>query len=753
MRDQIETNRRIPTRSMLILLACVALWGVLILKLFKLQIIDYDYYQGKVLSNIQRMTTLTATRGEIYDSNMNKLASNYTVYRIFISPRDIDADSDSEEQAKLISKGLSDILGVDYDKIFAMTKKKHRADETVMKKASDEQADTVRKFILDNDLSKQIHIEAGTARYYPYSTLAANVIGVTGTDGGLTGLEYQYNSFLMGESGKYITSKDAQGGQMPGKYDTYIDASNGANLVTTIDVTIQKSLEKQLKQTYLDSNPLNRVTGIVMDVHTGAVLGMATYPSFDLNSPFELDEDSKKKLDESEYTEGSEEYAKYSTELLYKLWRNKAISELYEPGSTFKVITTSVALEEGVSTPSESFSCTGRYYVDGYSQAIRCHKRSGHGTLNFGVGLQKSCNPVMMTLSKRLGKETFYKYFEAFGYTGITGIDLPLEEKPIYSSYSDFGPVSLAVYSFGQTFKVTPIMQITGISAVANGGYLVTPHVVDRIIDDDGNVLMQHENDAKRQIISGSVCSTIADILEKGVSGDGGAKNAYVAGYKIAAKTGTSEVRDLADENGEFSYRVGSTVAYAPADNPQIAILVVVDMPMCDNQNGSVVAAPYIGNIMSEVLPYLGIEKNYTEEEFAKLKTTMRGYVGWPVADAVSAIGNRGLSYEIIGTGNVVKYQIPAKGEEIMKNEGKVYIYTGDSVPASDIKVPDVVGKTVSAANRILTNAGFNVVIDGETVPSSSIEAEVLSQSMPAGTLSSKGNVVKITVRYLDGTE
>ncbi len=749
IRKQLESNRRIPGRSMIILLGFMMLWCIIILRLFKLQIIDYNMYQNKVINNIQRVTTLSADRGEIYDANMNKLATNYSVYRIFISPRDINTKDSSAEK---ISQGLSDILGVSYDSILAMTKKTNRADETVLKKASEEQANAVRKFILENNYSNQIHIETNTARYYPFSSLASNVIGVVGTDGGLTGLEYQYNTFLLGESGKYITAKDAQGNQMPSKYDTYIDASNGANLVTTIDVTIQKALEKQLKQTYLDSNPLNRVTGIVMDVNTGAVLAMATYPNFDLNSPFTLDEASIKKLEESNISPDTTNYTEYQTKLLYQLWRNKAVSELYEPGSTFKIITTAMGLEESLISLNESFTCTGSMRVSGYPYPIHCHKKGGHGALTFERGLQQSCNPVIMQLGLRIGKQSFYEYFQAFGYTGITGIDLPGEEKSIYSSYNDFSNVSLAVYSFGQTFKVTPIMQLSAIASIANGGYLVTPYLVNQIIDDDGNILMQHETDYKRQIISNEVCSTISGVLERGVSGDGGAKNAYVAGYKIAAKTGTSEVRDQADPDGNYSYRVGSTVAYAPADNPKVASIIIVDTPTCNNKYGSVVAAPYISNLMEEILPYLGVERNYSEEEYAKLKTTLGSYVGWPQEDAVKAVSNRGLSYEVIGNGDVIKYQIPSKGEEILKKEGKIYFYTGDISPSTNIKVPNVVGKTVSAANRSLTNSGFNVIIDGATVSSSSTEAYVVSQSIDAGSMSTKGTVVRITVRYLDGT-
>ena len=747
IRTATESNRRIPKRSLIILAAFMAFWCLIIFRLFQLQIIDYDYYQNKVINNIQRYTTLKAERGEIYDTNMHTLASNYTVYRVFISPRDIVDD----EQANLIADGLSRILLTDRDKVYTLTQKKNRADETVAKKASEAQADDVREFILQNGLKMQVHLEANSARYYPYSSLAANVIGVVGTDKGLSGLEHYYDSFLKGESGKYITSKDAQGGQMPGKYDTYIDASNGANLVTTIDMTIQKALEKQIMQSYLDNDPLNRVTGIVLDVNTGAILGMATYPSFDLNDPFTLDQDSINKLEQSGYASDSTEYSSYKNNLLHALWRNKSVSELYEPGSTFKVITTAMGFEENVVTPSEQFYCNGKFYVQGYPDPIHCHKLSGHKSVTFEVGLQQSCNPTLMALGLRLGQTTFYNYFKSFGYTAKTGIDLPGEANSIYASLTDFNDVSLAVYSFGQTFKVTPLQQLTAISTVANGGKLITPYVVDKIIDDDGNILMQHEVNIKRQVISSDICSTISSILERGVSGNGGAKNAYVAGYKIAAKTGTSEVRDQADENGEFSYRVGSTVAYAPADNPQISVIIVCDTPMAPSKYGSVVAAPYIASFLDEILPHIGIERNYTPEELLKVRATLNNYVGWPTADAVSAATNRDLKFEVRGDGDVITYQVPAKGQQIMKNEGKVIFYTGNATPLAKKTVPDVVGRTASAANRALTNAGFNVIIDGAT-NSSSDEAYVVSQSIKPGTLATESTVVTITVRYLDGT-
>lgn len=705
---------------------------------------------------------------------MVTLASNYTVYRIFISPRTIiaadeDERANEEELAKQqnrnpvypektnavrIAEGLSEILGVDYNSVYEKTQKANRADETIAKKASEEQTAEVRKFIEENKYEKMIYIEANSARYYPFSSLSSNVIGFVGADGGLTGLELQYNTFLSGKSGKYITAKDSTGLTMPYKYDNYIDASNGANLVSTTDVTISKALRKQLKQTYEDSDPLNRVTGIVMNPNTGAIYAMETYPSFDCNDPFTLDDDSIEKLREYsiEHPEGTDEYSAYYSTLLNSLWKNKAVSELYEPGSTSKIITTAMALEEKLVSFDESFTCTGSYYVEGYSKPIHCHKRNGHGTHNFEYMLQNSCNPTLMTIASRLGRQTFYKYFQDFGYTAKTGIDLPGEAAPLYSSLDNFFNVELAVYSFGQTYKVTPLQQLTAICAVANGGHLVTPYVIDQIIDDDGNVLMQHETDVKRQVVSSAVCSEISAVLERGVSGDGGAKNAYVAGYRIAAKTGTSEVRDILDENGESYLRIGSCAAYAPANDPEVAVIIVVDQPQCDNVYGSVVAAPYVANLMDEILPYLGIERSYTDSELDKMTVTVRNYVGWPLEDTTKHASNLGIKYEVRGEGDVITYQIPSRGEQLIKSNGKLILYTGTETPDYNISVPNVVGMTAAAANKAIINKKLNIVIDGANTSSGTVDAYVVSQYPEKGTMLTEGDVVTITLRYLDGT-
>ncbi|MBQ0102388.1 MAG: penicillin-binding protein 2, partial [Firmicutes bacterium] len=407
--------------------ALVFIWCVLIIRLFSLQIVQYDYYKAKVLSNVQKTTTTKAVRGVIYDSEMNKLAANYTVYRIFISPHDIE-----EKDEETIARGLSDILGVDYAKTLAQTKKKVRWDETVLKKATEEQAEAVRKFKTENGFKTQIYLEANQTRYYPYGSLSSHVIGVVGTDKGLTGLEYQYDSYLTGESGKIIISKDAAGNQIYSEYDTYLDVSNGANLVTTLNPSISKALLTQLMATYNDSSPLDRVTGIVMDVKTGAVLAMETYPNFDLNDPFVLDEKSLQALRESGIEPGTDEYVQKQTDLLYNLWRNKAVTEPYEPGSTFKIITTASAIEEGTVTFDTEFECTGSY------KGMYCHKHRGHGLNPFRVGLQQSCNPTLMQVAESLGRDRFWDYLIAFGYKEKTGIDLPDEASSITHSKNAF---------------------------------------------------------------------------------------------------------------------------------------------------------------------------------------------------------------------------------------------------------------------------------------------------------------------------
>ena len=772
-----QTNRFIPVRSVFLILFCIFVALILISRLFYLQILSYEYYESIVLNNISAKTTVTASRGNITDRNGIQLASNYTVYRIFISPRNIVSD----EQKELICTGLSDILGVDYENVKKQAEMTYYADRTIKKNVEEEQASEVLKYIDDNNLNTQIYVEASSKRYYPYNDLAAQVKGFVGADGGMLGIERKYDKYLTGTPGHYITARDAWGKSMPTKYETYIEAQDGYQVESTLDLKIQSALETQLEKTYYESNSTNRVTGIVMDVNTGGVLGMATYPSFDLNNPYELSDElltpfstymsdvNQARVRENDnyenfaemiynftqikenYEAGSDEYQNAYMELLYTLWRNKAVSELYEPGSTFKIITTSMAFEENIITPNTVFTCYDPYSVEGTK--IHCHKRGGHGTHEYRYMLQQSCNPTLIQVAQLVGNEKFYQYFEAYGYTSTTGIDLPAEASPIFHNYSGFNAVELATYSFGQTFKITPIQQITAVSTVANGGYLLTPHVVSRIIDNEGNVVYSADETPKRQVVSSEVCETIAEILEDGVSGNGGAKNTYVPGYKIAAKTGTSEVRDVFDENGSSYLRVGSTIAFAPSDDPQVAVLIVCDEPMVSQMYGAYVAAPYVAAVMEEILPYIGVERNWTDEERVNMNTTIGNYVGYDIASATAGMKNLGIKYNIIGDGDIINYQAPAAGSSFNKSSGTVTLYTGDAVPNQYVTVPDLSQMKASTANQAIINAGLNPVITGATNNVSDATAIVVGQSPEAGSSVLYGSTVTVTMRFIGDTD
>ncbi len=764
-----DIRNNINSRIKVLFIVLVLICGIVIAQLFSMQIISYGYYQGKVIGNIQQETVINAVRGIIYDRNMNPLATNATAYRVFISPVDIQADDNENlDDARLISQKLSEILGVEYDYVFEKTQKANRKDETIKNKVDKETADEIRVFIDENDFETEIYLQASTVRYYPSGSLAANVIGSMGTDSGLFGLELQYNKYLAGTNGKYITTKNGQSQSLPSSYEYYVAAEDGLNVVSTIDSTLQSMLEAQLYNAYVNAEAGNKVAGIVMDVNTGEILAMGQYPSVNLNTPYVLNDEAQAKYDEyiasgkieealakegispssAEYSEKYNSYAnEYKYTLIYNMWNNKSVSETYEPGSTFKVITTAAVLESGVTSFADTYSCPGYYVVAG--TRIKCHKTTGHGTHDYATMLQQSCNPTLMQVALKIGNEKFYEYFSLFGYMEKTGIDLPGEASGIYSDYNDFGIVSLACYSFGQTFKTTMIQQITAIAAVANGGKLVTPHTVSALVDNNGNTVVSYGTEVKRQVVSSEVCAEILDVLEKGVSGDGGAKNAYVAGYKIAAKTGTSEKRDTVNPlTGQKDLRIGSTVAVAPADDPQIAVLIIVDEPK-GSVYGSTVAAPNVANFLSEALPYIGVERNYTAEEMERAAVSVNSYVGQDINTAINAINKLGLSYEIIGDGETVTAQMPTSGTKLTKSEGKVILYTeGISTATKTSTVPLVVGMTAEEAIKALRAKGLNVLISGSTNYSVGSGAKVVSQSVEHNTSVKYGTVITIRCLY-----
>ncbi len=739
------TKQKTIKRSIFILISFLLAAAFLLVNIFKLDYIMYDYYKNKALDQITTTSTLKAERGNIYDANMNVLATTKTTWRIFVSTKEIKRKTkeDNKPYSEIIASGLSSILKSDYNSLYKKISASNVLDVTIEKSATEEEYKRIIEYIKDNDLEDLIMTESQTSRYYPEDTLAAHVLGFTGSDNqGLYGLEYYYNEMLSGTDGYYLYAKDAGGNAMPGEYTDISPAKDGYSLVTTIDTYVQKQLESQLEEIRVNHSVQNRVTGIVMETSTGAILAMATSSPFDPNQPFELDQESLQKLQNSGLDPSSKEYSAYKNELMQIMWSNKAVSETYEPGSTFKIVTVSAALDLGVASMSDTFSCNGYHMVGGWR--IKCHKTTGHGS-NFPLsyGLQMSCNPTMMTLAERIGADNFYQYVEKFGYFEKTGIDLPSEASTIFHKLENIGSTELATASFGQRFKVSIISQLTAIAAVANGGYLVQPYVVDRVIDSEGNIISQNETNIKRRVISEEVAKTVADVLEKGVSGDGGAKNAYVDGYLVAAKTGTSQKFDVLDENGNSYLRIGSTVAFSPSDQSGIAVIIVVDEPTSAVKYGSVVAAPYVSKLLTNVLPYLNYRSNKESAEM-----TVGNYVGMNIADVKKEFAEKEIKYVVIGSGDKVISQIPNANSEVLKSSSTVYIYT-ERRDEEYTAVPSVVGLNIKEANTILTNCGLNIKIQGNT-SAECTTLTVISQSIPYGAKVPIGSVITISVLGVD---
>ena len=738
--------RKTHIREILTAVAFMLVAVIAIGRLFYLQIVSYDRFKNEMSGSISSETGVKASRGLIKDSNGVTLADNRTVERVFISPADMKSDAERQ----LVAENLSRILDVDYETVYEKALKKNRKDETIKKNVEKEDADRVRAFINSYGL-ESVHLVTSSTRYYPYENLLSHVLGFVGSDNqGLYGLEYQYNDYLTGVDGKIITAKNGLGQDMPYEYEQYIQPQNGYTLVLTIDSNIQSILEKYLEECLEESGADNRVTGVIMDPKTGGILAMATKPDFDCNDPYTLDEKSQKQLENCEYEPGSEEYMEYNTTLLMQMWKNKAINDLYEPGSTFKPLTVSMALEEKVASHNTSYICKGYYNVEGYG-IVHCHKTEGHGAMTLDLGLQHSCNPVMMMTAEKIGVQTFYDYYKAFGYTELTGIDLPGEAAGIYHSWHDFNKVELAVYSFGQTFKTTAIQQLTAVSSLANDGNLVTPHLVKRIEDDQGNVIADFETNVKRQVISGQIANEVMDVLEQGVAQRLGSSNAGVKGYKVAAKTGTSEKRDKKDKDGGFSLRVASCISIAPADDAAVSMIVIVDEPTLSREEGSMIAAPYNSKIMGEVLPYLGYLPEYSGDDEKYRSVSVGDYTGQSVEDAEAAVRKLGLSAEVIGEGTTIRSQMPPAGTDVTVSEGKVLLYASADANEKTVTVPDLVGRGVEECKELLSGRGLNVNLTG--TPSSSASCFAVKQYPEAGTQVKAGTSVTVEFRITESDD
>ena len=734
--DKKTTRRRITA----IMLIFTIFASYLLINIFRIAYLKYDYYRNKTYDQVTTSSALTAERGKIYDSNMNILAESNTVWRIFVSTRDIKnaGKKTGIDYARIIADGLAPILSQDKEAMYKKIKESSVLDVTLKRSASEDEYRAVLEFARKASLENLIFTEAKTSRKYPEGSLAAHVLGFTGSDNqGLYGLEYYYDDILSGTDGYYVYAKDANGMALDTEYTDYFPAEDGYSIVTTIDSYIQAELESVIEMARVNHGAQNRVTGIVMDTKTGAILGMATTSPFDPNDPFTLDEQSKERLNASGYLPGTEEYNAYKSELMQIMWSNKAVSETYEPGSTFKIVTVSAALDLGVATENSTFSCKGYYQIGGWR--IRCHKTTGHGSgFNLAYGLQMSCNPCMMVLSQKIGATDFYKYVEKFGYFGKSGIDLPSEASTIFHKEENIGSTELATASFGQRFKVSIINHLVAISAVANGGQLVTPYVVDKIIDSNGKTISKHQTEIKGNVISKEVAQKVSEILIEGVSGNGGAKNAGVAGYDIAAKTGTSQKFDILDENGNSYLRIGSTVGYSMDGDKGISMIIVVDEPSSNVKYGSVVAAPYVSMLMEKVLPYLEYKSSAEE-----ININVENFVGMDISDAVKKLKDSDIAYEIVGNGDTVINQTPSAGDNITMALSKVILYT-NAEKEETTTVPNLVGMKLVDAIKAAINAGLNIRLAGMGAISPSAASPVSEQSLPPGGIVKRGSVIII---------
>ena len=791
-----RANQVIRSRTLLMMvLLGIVTFLLLFWKLYDLQINQHDELQEKAVAQQTRSTVVTASRGTIYDRNGLPLAISATAETVCVSPKDIveyvEEQREKQEAAAAkakekgeayipgqvrdetyIARGLERLLGVDQETILKKMERTFSQYEMVKKKVDQEIANDVRRFIngeIDDEGNevpegqrvklRGVWMQPDAKRYYPYGSLAANVIGfVDGDNQGGVGLEAKYNSVLSGTAGLTVTAKNAAGSDLLYQYEQYYDAENGKNLVLTLDSNIQYYLERGIESMADKFDAANGATGIVMDVNTGAILAMASYPNYDLNDYGTVyDEKLQAKLDttlaaleQNKRSYATEEdyqaaVSKAASNILNTQWRNKCIDSTYEPGSTFKPLTLAAALEEGVVNMNTTFTCTGSIKVQGWSKPIGCSRRSGHGTQTLEVATGNSCNPAFITMGLKIGTDRYYDYLESFGLMEPTGVDMIGEVSGIFSSRAQFNTnvVSLASYAFGQTFNVTPLALIRAQAACINGGYLYTPYVVDQILDDDGNIVSQHDSTPVRQVISEETSAKVRQCLEYVVA-QGTGKNGQVAGYRIGGKTGTADKTGTGDV-------VVSFMCFAPADDPQVIMLITMDTPSRTTGtyvSGGNMVAPTASQVMGEILPYLGIEPDYTADQLVGADATVPNVVGKTAEEAKAKLESVGFAYKTVGSGDTVTDQTPAGGA-IIPNNATVILYLGAEKSSELCTVPNVVGRTASEANQALTNAGLIMKVTGATSTSSG-NVHAISQSVPEGTQVEAGSV--ITVRFGDSS-
>lgn len=725
-------------KMLIVLVVCIIGFIYVLGHVVKWQIIKGSELSQAAVEQQTRDKTINSKRGSILDRNGNVLAASISVETVTASPVDVKKNDTSIEE---ISQNIATLLGMEYESVYK--KINQNTSYVIVKRKVDKSvADQVRAYLNDNDISG-FTLVTDTKRYYPYDNLASHIIGFTGTDNqGLAGIELQYDSYLKGASGRLITASDASGSEMPFDYEKLIDPEDGLNVVLTIDENVQRIAEKYMEQAVEENQLANGACAIVMDVKTGEILAMTTKPDFNLNDPFVIT-DEEKLAEINEYPEGEERNVKYS-EALNKLWRNKAVVDAYEPGSTFKIFTSAMAIEENVISKNDTFYCNGSKRVANYN--IGCWKHAGHGSQTFERAVQNSCNPAFIEIGARVGASKFYDYMSGLGFREKTGIDLPGEVVGLIMERERFNEVELATSSFGQGFTVTPIQMITAVNAVANNGMMVKPHIVKRFVDSEGNVVKEFGTEEIRQIVSESTSKTLREVLESVVS-EGSGSGAYIKGYRVGGKTGTSE--KVPRGNGKY---VASFVGIAPCDDPEIVCLVMLDEPTTGVYFGGIIATPVARSIMEETLAYLGIEPSYTAEELATMETTVPNVIGMTIEEANAALDGANLKYSLDGSGKTVLNQLPKAGVKV--NQGStVMLYTEEKMTNTTTTVPNLLNMTVNQVASAVSGAKLNLNVVGAGSTSSNEAVLSYKQSLEPGTVAEIGTTITVEFKRIEAGE
>ena len=734
--------------------------------LVKLMLIDHNKYEEKAIRNQTRTTSVTASRGTIYDRNMNVLAASSSVENIFLDPLELEQN---KVDVDALSNALARILDLDASWIKEQAADVKYRYKMLKRRQTQEICDQVREYISANKIIG-VHLEPDSMRYYPYGTLAAQLLGFTNTENvGSEGLESYYNSYLEGTAGAVITTKGNNETEMLYSYEKYYQASDGDSVVLTIDTTVQYYLEKQLQDAVDRYDVKNGAFGIVFDVNSGDIVAMSTLGSYDPNQYLEIYDTEKNdeltqlyeeaaKLPEgsAERTAAFEAYNNAVAAARLKQWRNRCVSDGYEPGSTFKIITLASALDSGAVTLNDHFYCGGSEKFEGRSQTLSCWRLAGHGAETTAEALQNSCNIAFAHIGLKTGGDTLYDYCRAFGLMEKTGIDLPGESSGLFHSRerladnANYGTSYLISTSFGQTVKPTPIQLVRAIAAVVNGGYLLEPHVVSEVVDSDGNVVQKNSRTVVRQVISEETSKTMCQLIESVVT-EGTAKNAQVVGYRIGGKTGTAEKTDQRDENGSLTRdKIVSFVGIAPMDDPKYVVLVALDTPSSSSGyyiSGGQMGAPTVAAIFEDILPYLGVEGEYSAEDMSRVAVRMPNVVGLTEAEANNRLEENYLNYRIIGDGDKIVSQIPAHGRELPGNS-TVLLYTDDSMPTDQVTVPNLAGLTVAQANQVLADCGLYMQAKG--VDSSASYVIAAQQDIDPGVQVARGTMIVVT--FIDTT-